>query len=61
MTQPVIAVNGYLTASDPRPHFGLGPAAQADTVEIVWPDRKKQTLHNVKADQILSIKSGDAP
>jgi hypothetical protein len=56
MIQPVIAVNGYLTSSDPRPHFGLGKAEQADTVEVVWPDGKKQALTNVKANQILKVK-----
>ena len=44
MMQPVIAVNGYLTSSDPRPHFGLGKADKAESVEIVWPDGKKQVL-----------------
>jgi hypothetical protein len=55
--QPVIAVNGYLTSSDPRPHFGLGTAAKADTVEILWPDRQKQVLNNVPANQTLKVTS----
>jgi len=54
--QPVIAVNGYLTSSDPRPHFGLGSADKAESVEIVWPDGKKQILTDVKANQILQVK-----
>ncbi len=57
MVEPVIAVNGYLTSSDPRPHFGLGQATKADSVEIVWPDGKKQILENVAANQILKIKA----
>jgi hypothetical protein len=60
MVQPVIAVNGYLTSSDPRPHFGLGQAAAAESVQIVWPDGKKQVLANVKANQMLTVKSGEA-
>jgi enediyne biosynthesis protein E4 len=56
--QPVIAVNGYLTSSDPRPHFGLGKAEQAESVEIVWPDGTKQVLGNVKANQILQVRHG---
>ena len=60
MMQPVLAVNGYLTSSDPRPHFGLGKAEQADRVEIVWPDGKKQVLENVKANQILKATYGAA-
>jgi len=60
MVQPVIAVNGYLTSSDPRPHFGLGKADKAESVEIVWPDGKKQVLTDVKANQILKVRQGEA-
>jgi enediyne biosynthesis protein E4 len=56
MIQPVMAVNGYLTSSDPRPHFGLGKADHAESVEIVWPDGTKQVLENVKANQILMVR-----
>ncbi len=57
MVQPVIAVNGYLTSSDPRPHFGLGKASQADAVEIAWPNGRKQRLEHVPANQILNVKA----
>ena len=60
MVQPVVAVNGYLTSSDPRPHFGLGQADQAESVRIVWPDGHKQTIEKVRANQILIVKSGPA-
>jgi hypothetical protein len=59
MTQPVIGVNGYLVSNDPRAHFGLGSATQADLVEITWPDGGKQTLTNVPANQILKVRNGD--
>ncbi len=55
MVQPVIAVNGYLTSSDPRPHFGLGKAGKAELVEIVWPDGRKTTLNDVAANQVLKV------
>jgi hypothetical protein len=38
-----------------RLHFGLGAAQMADEVKIRWPSGKQQLLHNVKANQILSI------
>ena len=56
MSQPVLAVNGYLTSSDPRPHFGLGSADKAESVEILWPNGKKQALADVKANQVLRVK-----
>lgn len=55
MIQPVIGVNGYLTSSDPRAHFGLAKARQAESVEVLWPDGKKQVLESVRANQALRI------
>jgi hypothetical protein len=60
MIQPVMGVNGYLTCSDPRPHFGLGQAVKAEQVEIRWPDGKRQVLRDVQANQILKVKPDDA-
>jgi hypothetical protein len=45
----------YNSSSDKRVHFGLGDAALIDTIELRWPSGIHQTLHNVKADQILTI------
>lgn len=52
---PVQAVMGYLSASDPRPHFGLGKAAKADRVEIRWPDGRIKILDSVAANQLLKV------
>jgi hypothetical protein len=60
MLQPVLGVNGYLVSGDPRPNFGLGPAATAESVEITWPDGRKQVLTDVKADQILKVTAAPA-
>ncbi len=45
----------YLSASDGRLHFGLGPEKEA-TVEIVWPGGRTQRIEHVAADQFLTIK-----
>jgi hypothetical protein len=55
MIEEVESTKGYLSASDPRPHFGLGPATRADTVEVRWPGGKVQTLSNVAANQFLVV------
>jgi len=52
---PVHGVFGYLSASDPRPHFGLGTADHADMVEIRWPNGQTETLEAVAANQILEV------
>ena len=54
----LIPVTGYLSQADPRGHFGLGKASQADTVEIRWPDRQTTRLEGVKANQILTVIQG---
>ena len=38
-----------------RPNFGLGDALVAETVRIEWPSGIVQELHNVTANQILSV------
>lgn len=45
----------YLSQNDLRLHFGLGPAARIDTIEISWPSGLKQTLANQPADRIFAI------
>jgi enediyne biosynthesis protein E4 len=45
----------YLSAHDPRLHFGLGQATKAD-VEIVWADGQVQRLEGVAANQFLTVR-----
>lgn len=45
----------YLSASDPRLHFGLGKAQQVDVLKISWPSGRQQTLRNVAANQLLRV------
>ena len=46
---------GYACASDSRVHFGLGASKTVREIDIKWPSRIHQVLHNVAADQILAI------
>jgi hypothetical protein len=47
--------SSYISQEDKRLHFGLGPAKQADQVEVRWPDGSVTQLQNVQADQIVKI------
>lgn len=47
---------GYAASSDPRIHFGLGAAQSAARIEIAWPSGIRQTLENVRADRIVTVK-----
>ena len=40
----------YLSASDPRLHFGLGPAKKADRVEVAWPSGRRDCYDGLAAD-----------
>ena len=46
---------GYAASSDSRVHFGLGKNRLIKDVEIRWPSGIKQVLHEVAADQILTV------
>jgi enediyne biosynthesis protein E4 len=52
-------IRGFQSASDFKLHLGLGSASQLDSLRIVWPDQKTQVLHNVKANQLLTVKYAD--
>src|SRR5689334_14115815 len=51
----VSTAGSYLSASDKRVHFGLGSETAAQSIEIRWPSGIKQTLKNVRTDQILTV------
>lgn len=46
----------YISQSDKRAHFGLGPIASVDALEVRWPDGTTTTRENVKANQIVEIR-----
>ena len=46
-------------SSDSLPvEFGLGAHTTAKTVDIRWPSGQWQSLHNVNADQVLTVEEG---
>jgi hypothetical protein len=47
---------GYASSSDPRVHFGLGRNKRIRSIEIRWPSGIEQSLRDVQADQVLTVK-----
>ena len=47
--------NSYCGQSDRRIYFGLGDEMIVSTLEVRWPSRRVQVMHNVRVDQILAI------
>jgi hypothetical protein len=50
---------GYLSTTQSIAHFGLGNSTIIDSVVIRWPNGKKQTIRNIKADQVLKVNTAD--
>ena len=51
----VTTCGSYLSSGDRRVHFGLGVQSAVKEIDIRWPSGMRQTLHDVKGDQILRI------
>jgi hypothetical protein len=54
--QTVTTGGSYCSASDVRPHFGLGDDKQVKDIEIRWPSGIVQHLRDVAVDQIVTVK-----
>ncbi|HTS30172.1 MAG TPA: ASPIC/UnbV domain-containing protein [Bryobacteraceae bacterium] len=55
--QAVLGQSSYLSASDRRLYFGLGEAAKAD-LEIRRPNGGTETIRDVAADRLVTIREG---
>jgi enediyne biosynthesis protein E4 len=51
----VTPAGSYLSSSDKRIHFGLGSETAAERIEIHWPSGIRQTLKDIRSDQILQV------
>ena len=51
---------GFLSSVDPRLHFGLGASKQIDSLTVIWPNRRFQTLKNLTGDTTLTLSQKDA-
>jgi hypothetical protein len=58
MRQDVLSSGSYISANDPRPHFGLGDTTDAGTAEIHWPSGKVESIKLPAVDRIYTIEEG---
>jgi len=56
--QTVHSGSSYCSQSELTLTFGLGKAAQADSVEILWPSGQHDTLKNLKASATYTVEEG---
>ena len=55
-----VPTKGYLSTVSPTLHFGLGPHARADSVQVRWPDGRGQTMTDVEANRRVVFRQRDA-
>lgn len=60
LVRELYPIRGFMGSVEPILHFGLGNTDLVDQLEISWPDGKTQLLTNVKGNQRLTVKYGDA-
>ncbi|MGH9843290.1 MAG: CRTAC1 family protein, partial [Blastocatellia bacterium] len=56
--QAVLSQTSYYSHDDLRLHFGLGANVKADLVEIFWPSGQVDSIKNVAANQLITVKEG---
>ncbi len=58
--QENFATRGFLSAKDNRLNFGVGKDSIIDSIQVIWPDGRFQTLRNVHANKTLTGSRKDA-
>jgi hypothetical protein len=53
-------VRGFQSTVEPVVHLGLGSHAVVDSLKIVWPDGREQTLKDISTKQVLTLRQSDA-
>ena len=54
----VLSGGSYLSSSDQRLHFGLGPATAVEDAEVHWPSGAIEKLHVTRIDRIFTVEEG---
>ena len=58
--QQLMPTRGFLSASEPVLHFGLGDSTAMDSLLIVWADQRFQVISKPVANAILQVNQKDA-
>lgn len=51
---------GFQSSVDPRIHVGLGAAARADSVVVVWPSRRASIVTSVASNAAVTLRESEA-
>ncbi|MGO9464397.1 MAG: CRTAC1 family protein [Isosphaeraceae bacterium] len=53
LIRSIVGGGSYISASDRQVHFGLGPAAHVDRLEVRWPSGKVETRRNLPVNTTI--------
>ena len=56
--EDVMSGGSFISSNDQRPHFGLGDATDAGTVEIHWPSGTVEKIMLPAVDRIYTVEEG---
>jgi len=59
-TQEFYPSRGYMSSVDHALIFGIGKATVVDSLTIIWPDLRRETLRNIRADQTITLYNKNA-
>lgn len=48
-------VRGYLSSNDPVVHFGVGTETEIDSISILWPDGRSNTIRKINTNQTIAV------
>lgn len=60
ITQEVNPSRGFQSSIEPNLTIGLNSATSIDSIAVIWPDFKTQTLRNISVNQKLTLNYSDA-
>ncbi len=60
LTNELIPSRGWQSSSDYMLHFGLGKTSLIDSLIVIWPGGKFQTIKSLKPNQTLELKQPDS-
>jgi len=58
--QECIPTRGFQSSVDYVLNFGLGKITQLDSLTVIWPNKKTQTIKNVAVNQSFTLNASDA-
>ncbi|MBL7724509.1 MAG: VCBS repeat-containing protein [Chitinophagaceae bacterium] len=58
--QQLMLTRGFQSSCDTRLHFGLDSIATVDSILVIWPNQRSQTIKNISANKSISFLQKDA-